>query len=622
MKVKLRSLSIRAFRSFRGAVTFKLPKGGGLYWMTGKNEVEPQLGAGACGKSSIWDALSWLIYGKSSRGLKAGVVANWDRDEVTRVEGELSVGSRSYSIARTWSPNSLTLAEDGGDPRVVTDEEIERLVGMSHTVFLQAVLMSQFGAWFFDLGAAVKLQVFSDALGLGVWLDVADRVRKQSHVTEQSLIDGEKELAALRATIATLKGQREELAEQSRKFLTGRDEEIAAVRKRLKVERKASEELAARVNKLHKIRRSTSSSIEDLEQALIKADDELKSATSSIAAINERARDTARRLDEAKAKLKAYLASKGACPTCGGKMKPKDHTDAIAVLRGTIVQRHSDEKAIAGELAKEHDNVRRAEKVKSKVNDELTAGEERNRDARDKLDELTPKAQRASNAVTDLQTKIDYLEKNSDPYSKQLETLRVSIASNRDERDALKDEQKTLRSQLGEQQYWVGMFKELRLWLISEALQQLAVEVNNSLLELGLDGWKVTFDVEKETKSGSVSKGFTVLIAPPGHDPVPWEAYCGNETQRLRIAGAVGLSELVRNVRGIDFGFEVWDEPTAHLTAEGVDDLLSFLEGRARVTGRQVWLVDHRSLPRGGFDGTVTITKTSDGSAVESDFRA
>ena len=162
---------------------------------------------------------------------------------------------------------------------------------------------------------------------------------------------------------------------------------------------------------------------------------------------------------------------------------------------------------------------------------------------------------------------------------------------------------------------WAVRFKELRLWLVQEALLQLQVEVNNSLLELGLEGWGVSFAVERATAKGTVSKGFNVFIHAPGSpDAVPWEAWCGGETQRLRVAGAVGLANVIRAYTGCRCNLEVWDEPTQHLNEEGVDDMLAYFGSRARQ--RQLWLVDHRSLGAGVFDSTVVVRRDKEGSSI------
>ena len=150
------------------------------------------------------------------------------------------------------------------------------------------------------------------------------------------------------------------------------------------------------------------------------------------------------------------------------------------------------------------------------------------------------------------------------------------------------------------------------------ALLELEIEVNNVLVALGLVDWRIEFEIERENKSGGVTRGFTVNVFPAGGDEaIPWEAWSGGETQRLRIAGAVGMANLIQSRKGVRTNIEVWDEPTAHLGQEGIDSLLDFFADRSVKEGKQVWLVDHRSLDYGGFDRVVHIVKSVEGSYVK-----
>jgi len=164
---------------------------------------------------------------------------------------------------------------------------------------------------------------------------------------------------------------------------------------------------------------------------------------------------------------------------------------------------------------------------------------------------------------------------------------------------------------------WSRNFKEIRLQLISEALDQLEIEANNEIMALGLVNWELQFDVDRETKSGNLSRGFTVNVLSPHNDePVPWESWSGGEAQRLRIGAQAGLSNLIRDRTGADIPLEIWDEPTQGLSKEGVLDLMDCLAARARREDRQVWVVDHSELGYGGFDGIATIVKTDQGSHI------
>jgi len=63
----------------------------------------------------------------------------------------------------------------------------------------------------------------------------------------------------------------------------------------------------------------------------------------------------------------------------------------------------------------------------------------------------------------------------------------------------------------------------------------------------------------------------------------------------------------------------ILDEPTQHLSTEGIDALLVTLSGIAEAQGIQIWLIDHHSLEFGGFNSITRVVKTDDGSRIQTD---
>jgi DNA repair exonuclease SbcCD ATPase subunit len=204
------------------------------------------------------------------------------------------------------------------------------------------------------------------------------------------------------------------------------------------------------------------------------------------------------------------------------------------------------------------------------------------------------------------------------PYQDLLDKAELSISQTRKQIAATKLDIEAASTTLEARRYWVKGFKDLRLWLIEDALAELEIETANALQQLGLFGWTVTFEVERETQAGTVSRGFNVLVRSPSTDkPVRWESWSGGETQRLRIAGALALAQVVKARRAAVPGFEIWDEPTTHLSDTGIADLLTFFRGRALEQRRLVWLIDHRSHKAGSFDGEYRVVRTSNGSRIK-----
>jgi DNA repair exonuclease SbcCD ATPase subunit len=604
--VDFHNLALQGFRSFKKDTVFPFPKRPGFYLLDGDN---------GAGKSSIWGGLAWVLYGKTDRGLKAGTVANWEQTELTSVVVEFSVNGKEYALTRTWNPNSLNIEKGDGEPRPITQEEVDTLLGLDYQGFLNTVLISQFADTFFDLEATDRLRVFGDALELTFWEEKGDLARKKAkewgveldtHVNE--LVRNQGKLESLRETRKRLKSQ---LADSE-------EERITALSKARGDKTEWEGLLEKAQNNLTDTKRRVGIrqvKLERLEAVMARKtakEREAETEVNRIRGVIAACKRDIERLEKHQEELKGL---KGKCPTCEQFIK----TGHTKVARERLQKEIEWEQ---GEIGRQRDKLSDVKDRHRELLEELTGLatehselEERLRDARNKEAKWRGDVRECSNRVESLATEIKHLEKES-PLERELSTVRhqfMALQAEIADDIVAVDEMKARVVGL---EKWATLFKELRLWLIEEALAELEVEVNNALIQLGLEEWTVSFEVEKENKSGGVTKGFHVLIeAPESNGAVPWKAWSGGETQRLRIAGAMGLSAVIRGRRGIKPTLEVWDEPTTFIQEEGIQGLLTFLQARARDEKRQVWLIDHRSLTF-GFDGHVTVEKDEEGSHV------
>ncbi len=203
------------------------------------------------------------------------------------------------------------------------------------------------------------------------------------------------------------------------------------------------------------------------------------------------------------------------------------------------------------------------------------------------------------------------------PYASLLQAQQSSLESLQTDLACLKTHIEHLEREYAAVNFWVGGFKRIRLMIVDEVLRLLEVEVNNNLSSLGLGDWSIKFDVERETKSGSISKGFVVMISSPEWgEPVPFEAWSGGETQRLRMAGDLGLANLIMERAGLENTIEFFDEPSSHMSQEGLLDLCDTLAQRAQRDDKVIILVDHHAIDFGDFAGVITVTKDEGGSHV------
>ena len=209
------------------------------------------------------------------------------------------------------------------------------------------------------------------------------------------------------------------------------------------------------------------------------------------------------------------------------------------------------------------------------------------------------------------------MQPRENPYAEQIADKHKDEKQTREKLKTLKGEIDTLTEDHAAVSYWVLGFKRVRLFIIEETLRQLELEINNSLTSLGLIDWSIELDVERENKSGGITKGFTVLIHAPGAPgPVKFESWSGGETQRLCLAGDLGLANLIMERAGLRSTIEFFDEPSRHLSNAGILDLAETLHQRAKEQDKRCFVIEHNLLDY-PYTGAITVVKDATGSHIE-----
>jgi Herelleviridae exonuclease len=611
------ALAIQGFRSFRKDTLLRFPKDPGFFMLCGENRVNPELGPNAVGKSSTWDALSWVLYGKTVRGLKGPAAANWEGDHLTSVAFEFERHENIYDVTRTYDPNSLTLSVDGAEPRIVDQAEIDKVVGMNYEAFLVTVMMGQFNEFFFDLPPTAKLDKFSSALDLGRWVVAAKRASDAGSGADRECRRLEQELAGLSGRLSEMRSSRQALMESAEAWRKNQNGLV-------KVAKQKYEEAEQERATLSKDEKKTAALVTEYGAKLDKAGKKLKVATDAynelVGRKHKQQADYEALLEDrtkAVAQIKAAKGMTGNCPTCKQTITPKCQVDLVGTGRAHRDFIDAEIGFLESSSGALREELRKSKAAVTSCSDVVGGAERALATEAKSWEGVKAKLAKVTTDVTVAKSNYELAKYVIDPFRDRLEKIGKDVKRLKKSKAITSDALETSRKKLASATRWAKRFKELRLWVVEEALTQFEVEVNNSLVQLGLNGWQVTFDVERETKQGTITKGFTVNIqSPDSGKPVPWEVWCGGETQRLRVAGAIGFAALIRSRTESGWDLEIWDEPTAHMSNEGIDDLMSLFWERARSERRQIWLVDHRTLQHGGLDDCYLVVKDQHGSRI------
>lgn len=607
MRIQFQSIEIRNFRSFLGPAQIldfaALPIG--LCFLRGENEVEESLGANGSGKTTIWHALSWCLFGKTPDGLRNPDIIPWVLAKSPTVCVMVFVGDRLYTIKRTASPNSLSI--NGKD---ANQEKVERLLGLNFETFTHTILFGQDRDLFFDLSSSDKLGLFTDALDLNRWDERSTYASTEVRNLEIKQVAADRDLIAAKAQVTRTK---ELLAKAQEKSSTFEENRLVDVDK-LKAEIKKL--LAA--NESAAIKRDSASLVEDgaltekdaldrqfrsLYDALFKIRDELSTTVASVEQKQSRIRELRREISN--------LGDIDKCPTCGQSLEGTSLLEHKKKLKAKIARLSTeieelDEYAVAKRYNSQDKKVER-------VRPALEEKEKMARKARSEIDSWNLRLVELQGTLAAAKRELARLEEAENPYHDQVADHKKYNKKYKQIAEGIAEEIKSRAARLERTKFWIRGFKDVRLFILQEILAELQLATNSMLGDVGLHDWSIEYDVEQETKSGTTKRGLVVkVVSPHNTTPVRWECWSGGERQRLRLVGAMALSEVLLSYAGVDINLEIFDEPTRSLSEGGVRDLCEFLSARARDLKKQVWYTDHHTTESSLFSAVVTVRKTSD----------
>lgn len=614
--MKLKALTLERFGGFIQKQCFQFPDKPGLYFLQGRNDMMPRLGSNGAGKTTLWKALFWLWFGKTPDGLKAGDVCSWGAAKGTRVSLDY-VGNDGLNktVTRTWAPNSWVLTVEGVTTDLAKGQATDLMadIGADFAPCLHSVLIAQEGVPFLDLKSEAQATLFSDVLELNAWVGYSERAGREASAIDRRVRDLETQQARLQGQLTA----QEDFAPRYQAFENerrSRSERIEMQYGRLlQEEAKALDDVKRHAADVKRLKA--------LEDELRVDVARQRDATDNARRAHEDALETERQLRwhlQANEKDMSTLETHETCPLCRVKLvAAADPASTIKVIEAESVELERDLKKAEGstnaaqdfltECKKDADELEALYRETQRMLTEISA----------KLAAATRNAGNIAKDLDDLEDDLDAVAAEKNPYQDVHQKTSRESARIQSELAQVQQSLRELNERLSVCTYWVRGFKDVRLQLIADALAELEIETNSAALELGLVGWELRFAIDRETRTGSIQRGFTCHVISPGNEkPVPWASWSGGERQRLRNAGEMGLSNLIRTRMGVGINLEVWDEPSRGLSPAGVKDLLDTLAKRAELEQRQIWVVDHTSHTYGGFSGGALVVKTEDGASV------
>lgn len=602
MRLEFCTIKIKDFKEYRGKHVLELSElGYGLQYMRGENKVDA-IGSNGAGKSSVWDAFLWCLTGRTTRGLRGTDVRTWGGDEHASVTVGFYNDDSYHRVRRSTRKNGLWL-----DGKLTSQEEIDRTLGLNITNIPHTILLGQKRELFFDLQPAKKLEILSETIGLDKWDERSQRAKTKAREYEAKMSELDGVLTQMSRDLDSLLEMLEEQKRQSRDWENERSRGAEDRDKQIRGLQRSRENATTEMGTHDLAYDGAETELRAIRRDILKKQEEMDAILDKLSKLR-----AARSACKAEVERLKELASSDTCPTCGqeiadhaqhakrAKKSLKAAKDALAIAGDRVIVRETEKELLRDVILR----MRDAEKDFANKSD----------DAKDKLDHLKAHIADIDKQIAVLKAKDRSNDTN--PYEETTRKTRMMIKNAKAGIAEAHDLLGRTSRRHARTKYWIDGFKQIRLYLLQEILLELQEVTQNILPDVGLAGWIVEYDIEREKKDGSLATGLNVRIMKPGMSkPIKWEAWSGGENQRLLIVGALALSEVLLRHAGIECDMIVLDEPTRHMSREGVDDLVEHLIELGR--NKQIFYVDHQVVESNRFANVITIHKDANGSRID-----
>jgi DNA repair exonuclease SbcCD ATPase subunit len=196
----------------------------GLTLITGEN---------GAGKSTILDALTYSLFGKSFRGITVSTLVNSINEKDSVVEIEFSIGPKSYLVRRGQKPKVFDIYVDGEllpqEAKAKDYQRIleEQILKMSYKSFCQIVVLGSSNyVPFMQLSATDRRDIVENLLDINIFTIMNIMVKGKVSAVREIIKDKENSIDMLKTKIETKKEYIDKIKDQAKSNLDSIDDEI------------------------------------------------------------------------------------------------------------------------------------------------------------------------------------------------------------------------------------------------------------------------------------------------------------------------------------------------------------------------------------------------------------
>ncbi len=529
------------------------------------------VGTNGTGKSTVLDALCFVLFNKPYRKITKSQLINTTNEKGTLVEIEFSVGIRNYLVRRGIKPNVFDIEIDGQMRNKEADDRInqkvleEQILKLNYKSFTQIVILGSSNfVPFMQLSGPNRREVIEDLLDIKIFSAMNNLLKEKLRENRDAVRTLELKKDNIKDKVQMQEEFIEELETRGRKNIEEKETKVNKITLEIDELLKKNETLSTSLN-----------SIQTQIKTVVDAPKQLQ----KLASLKQKISNKVSRIT----KEHKFFTDNTVCPTCGQDLEESFRLNRIDDAQSRAQELREGYKKLEESITEEGIRERHFTKLTKEIS-ELTHG------------------------ISQNNVRVNGLQRQTGDLQQEIQTLADRIQNRNTEHEELRkfkgdlqkvfDELATKNEEITYNDHVYSLLKDggVKGKIVKKYLPLINQQVNRYLQMMD---FYINFHLDEE---------FNETIKNPIHDRFSYSSFSEGEKMRIDLALLFTWREVARFKNSASTNLLIMDEVfDSSLDGVGNDDFIKII--KYVVKDANVFVISHKQDMLDKFNTVIQFTK-------------
>jgi len=545
-----------------------------------ENNTNLIIGTNGSGKSTMLDALTFVLFNKPFRKINKSQLVNTTNERECVVEIEFNVNSREYLVRRGIKPNIFDIEVNGNPLHREADDRVNQktlessILKVNYKSFTQIVILgSSTFVPFMQLSTTVRREVIEDLLDIRIFSAMNSLIKEKVRIEKEQIRSLDLKKETLGDKITMQKDFIKEMEDQGKN-------NIEATKGKIKV-------LTIEVDTHLEHNQLLESNVEDI----IKDQEDVTGAGEKLSKLNNLKGKISQKVASITKEHK-FFTQNTVCPTCTQDIEEEFRVNRIADVQDKAKDLKKGFKELEETIKLEQDRERQFNKLSkeiTKLNNGISQNNTRISGCQRQIRDLESEIQRFTDQLANRNTEHEKLKEFKANLKNTLEKL------------------SKIKEEIVHYDFAYSLLKDdgVKTKIIKKYLPFINQQVNRYLQ---LMDFYINFTLDEE---------FGETVKSPIHEDFSYSSFSEGEKMRIDLALLFTWREVARVKNSVNTNLLILDEIfDSSLDGFGTDEFLKII--RFVVKDANVFVISHKSDLHDKFHSVIRFDKVKGFSRIVS----